>query len=60
MLDLREFPGSPVEDKVIHDFSVIEQDPEVELVVEAMGGLKSGLSLCQSLPAGGEARSDFQ
>lgn len=39
VLDLREFPGSPVEDKVIHDFSVIEQDPEVELVVEAMGGL---------------------
>ena len=35
VLDLREFPGSPVEDKVIHDFSVIEQDPEVELVVEA-------------------------
>ena len=39
VLDLREFPGSPVEDKVIHDFSVSEQDPEVELVVEAMGGL---------------------
>ena len=39
VLDLREFPGSPVEDKVVHDFSVIEQDPEVELVVEAMGGL---------------------
>ncbi len=39
VLDLREFPGSPVEDKLIHDFSVIEQDPEVQIVVEAMGGL---------------------
>lgn len=39
VLDLREFPGSPVEDKIIHDFSVIEQDSEVQIVVEAMGGL---------------------
>lgn len=39
VLDLRDFPGSPVEDKLIHDFSVIEQDAEVEIVVECMGGL---------------------
>ncbi len=39
VLDLRDFPGTPVEDKVIHDFSVIEKDPEVQLVVETMGGL---------------------
>mgnify|MGYP001852279493 FL=1 len=39
VLDLREFPGSPVEDKIIHDFSVIEQDPDVQIVVETMGGL---------------------
>lgn len=39
VLDLRDFPGSPVEDKLVHDFSVIEQDPEVEIVVECMGGL---------------------
>ena len=39
VLDLRDFPGSPVEDKIVHDFSVIEQDPEVSVVVETMGGL---------------------
>ena len=39
VLDLREFPGSPVEDKIVHDFQVIEQDPEVSVVVETMGGL---------------------
>lgn len=39
VLDLRDFPGSPVEDKLIHDFSIIEQDQDVELVVETMGGL---------------------
>ena len=39
VLDLRNFPDSPVADKVIHDFSIIENDPEVQLVVETMGGL---------------------
>ncbi len=39
VLDLRDFPGSPVEDKVIHDFKIIEEDPEIDIVVETMGGL---------------------
>ena len=39
VLDLREFPDSPVADKIVHDFSVIEQDKEVQVVVETMGGL---------------------
>ena len=40
ILDVREFPDSPFADKVIHDFSVIEQDPEVNVVVETIGGAK--------------------
>ncbi|MCD8371184.1 MAG: homoserine dehydrogenase, partial [Clostridiales bacterium] len=39
VLDLREFPGSPVEDKLIHEFHIIEEDPEIDVVVETMGGL---------------------
>ena len=39
VLDLREFPDSPVADKIVHDFKVIEQDEEVKIVVETMGGL---------------------
>ena len=39
VLDLRDFPDSPVADKIIHDFKVIEEDPEVSIVVETMGGL---------------------
>ncbi len=39
VLDLREFPDSPVADKIIHDFKVIEEDNDVHIVVEAMGGL---------------------
>lgn len=39
VLDLREFPDSPVADRIVHDFKVIEQDEEIRIVVEAMGGL---------------------
>lgn len=39
VLDLREFPDSPVADKIVHDFKVIQQDEEVKIVVETMGGL---------------------
>ena len=39
ILDLREFPGDPHEKLVVHDFSVIEQDPDVDVVVETMGGV---------------------
>ena len=38
ILDTREFPGNPFEDKIIHDFTVIENDPEVQLVAECIGG----------------------
>ncbi len=40
ILDLRDFPGDPMEDKVIHDYNVIAEDPEVQVVVEAMGGVE--------------------
>ena len=39
VLDLRDFPDSPVADKIIHDFKQIEEDEEIRIVVEAMGGL---------------------
>ncbi len=38
ILDLREFPGSPFESLVVHDFNVILNDPEVSVVAEMMGG----------------------
>ena len=39
ILDIRDFPDNPLRDRFIKDFSVIEQDPEVRIVVETMGGL---------------------
>ena len=44
VLDLREFPGQPVEDVLVHAFSVIAEDEEVECVVEAMGGVEPAYS----------------
>ena len=38
ILDTREFPDSPFGDLVVHDFSVIEADPEVQVVAECIGG----------------------
>lgn len=40
ILDLRDFPGDPFEDKVIHDVNVILDDPEISIVCETMGGIK--------------------
>ncbi len=38
ILDIRDFPDSPYKDLFVKDFSVIEQDPEVRVVVETIGG----------------------
>ena len=39
-LDLRDFPGSPVEEKEVHDFSVIEKERVGLMVVVPVGGRK--------------------
>ena len=38
ILDVRDFPDSPYKDLFVKDFSVIENDPEVDVVVETIGG----------------------
>ncbi|MCR5792562.1 MAG: homoserine dehydrogenase [Lachnospiraceae bacterium] len=59
VLDLREFEGNPVQKILVHDYSIIANDPEVDIVVEAMGGvhpaydfvkeaLEKGKSVCTS------------
>ena len=59
VLDLRTFPGDPVEEILTNDFNTILNDPEVDIVVETMGGLhpaydftkaalEAGKSVCTS------------
>ena len=38
ILDLRDFPDSPFADRIVHDFNIIANDPEVTVVAEMMGG----------------------
>jgi len=40
ILDLRDFPGNPIQDKIVHDYSTILNDPEVQIIVEVMGGIE--------------------
>ena len=59
VLDLREFEGDPIQPYVVHDYMQIVNDPEIDIVVETMGGvepaftfvkamLESGKSVCTS------------
>lgn len=59
VLDLRDFSELHYADKFIKDFTIIENDPEIEAVAEVMGGvgaayefskrcLKAGKSVCTS------------
>ena len=40
VLDLREFPGNPVQDVLVHDVNTILDDEEVSIICETMGGEK--------------------
>ncbi len=59
ILDLRDFPGDPYEDRVVHDFQIILEDAEISVICEVMGGvgaayqftrqaLEAGKSVCTS------------
>jgi len=39
ILDLRDFPGDPYENKVVHYGELIMNDPEVQVICETMGGI---------------------
>lgn len=39
VLDLRDFPGDPVEKVLVHDYDTILNDDDVKIVVEVMGGV---------------------
>ena len=59
VLDIRDFEDDPVQKILVHDFDVILKDPEVDIIVEVMGGvdpaytftkqaLEAGKSVCTS------------
>lgn len=53
ILDVRDFEHSPYGGKFVKDFTVIEEDPEVSVVVETIGGATVALNFTQrALQAG--------
>ena len=53
VVDLRDMPDAPFHDKMVKDFAVVEADPEVFLVIEAIGGCGAALNFVRrSLEAG--------
>lgn len=53
VLDLKDFPGDPVQEKIVHDFETIIQDEDVKIVVEVMGGIEPAYTFVKrSLLAG--------
>ena len=40
ILDLKDFFGQKIQEKIVHEYDVILNDGEVEIVVEAMGGIE--------------------
>ncbi len=55
ILDLRDFPGDPNEDKMIKDFNIILNDDDVKVVVETMGGLHPAFEFVSSCLKAGKS-----
>lgn len=48
VLDLRDFPGSPIQEKIVHDYDIILNDPEVDIIAEVMGGVEPAYTFVKS------------
>ena len=55
ILDLREFPGDPYEDRIVHDFDRVLADDEVKIVCETMGGIGAAYEFTKRLLSAGRS-----
>ena len=55
ILDLRDFPGDPNQEKVVHDYETIVNDPEVKIVVETMGGVEPAFTFTKKALMAGKS-----
>ena len=54
VLDLRDFEGDPIADKIVHDYMTIVEDPEVAIVVETMGGVEPAYTFVKAMLEAGK------
>lgn len=55
ILDLKDFPDSPYADRMIKDFNIILNDPEVEVVAEVVGGATFAYNYTKALLESGKS-----
>ena len=55
VLDLRDFPGDPVQQILTHDFNDILNDDDVKVVVEVMGGINPAYTFVKQCLAAGKS-----
>lgn len=55
VLDLRDFEGDPMQDKVVHDYKIIAEDPEIAIVVETMGGVEPAYTFVKAMLSAGKS-----
>ena len=54
ILDLRDFPGDPMEELIVHDYKTIANDPEIGIVVETMGGVEPAYTFVKEMLEAGK------
>ena len=54
VLDLRDFEGDPIQDKIVHDYKTIAEDEEVRIVVETMGGVEPAYTFVKTMLEAGK------
>lgn len=55
ILDLKDFPGDPYEERIVHNFESIVNDPTIEVVAETMGGLHPAFEYISELMRAGKS-----
>ena len=55
ILDLRDFPGDPMEHALVKDYKTIVNDSEVGLVVETMGGVEPAFTFVREMLLAGKS-----
>ena len=60
ILDLRDFPGDPMESRIVHDYSVISSDDEVDIIVEVLGGVEPAYTFVKEALSKGKSVATWQ
>ncbi|MDO5539304.1 MAG: homoserine dehydrogenase [Eubacteriales bacterium] len=55
VLDLRDFPDDPVQEKIVHDFNIILNDPEIKIIAEVMGGVEPAYTFTKNALLAGKS-----